>query len=175
MFDEENNSKKFRGKYNYQNIKRWSKKVPGEDIFNLKNIFCPINLRDTHWTIAVISVEEKKIRYYDSSNQVRITRRRGKNHPVMAACMPHLEGLLQYLKDEWKKKKVGAFDDSEWELLEDTSPIQDGSNTWDCGVFISMYADFFSRDLQPVLKESDMNLFRKKIALAILKTNVWSS
>jgi hypothetical protein len=54
-----------RGRYNYENIRRWSKKVPGKDIFKLKNMF-PIHLDNLHWMLAVIFMEEKIIQYYDS-------------------------------------------------------------------------------------------------------------
>jgi Ulp1 family protease len=43
MFDEKNRNRKLRGRYNYENVKRWSKKVPGKDIFKLKYIFCPFD------------------------------------------------------------------------------------------------------------------------------------
>jgi hypothetical protein len=66
MFDEKNTDPKLKGRYNYENVKRWSKNVPGKDIFNLKYIVCPINLDNLHWTSAVIFMEKKRIQYYDS-------------------------------------------------------------------------------------------------------------
>ena len=48
MFNEKNNSPQLRGRYNYKNVRCWSNKVPGKDIFNLKYMFCPINLDDMH-------------------------------------------------------------------------------------------------------------------------------
>ena len=103
MFDEKNNNMNVRGKYNYKNVRRWGKKVPGKDIFNLKYIICPINLDNMHWTSAVIFMEEKRIQYYDSMGGTDRVK---------------LEGLLQYLKDEWKaKKKGGELDVSEWTLV----------------------------------------------------------
>ena len=57
LFDEKNRNRKLRGIYNYENVKGWSVKVPGKDIFNLKYIFCPINLNNIHWTVAVIFME----------------------------------------------------------------------------------------------------------------------
>ncbi len=65
MFNLKNNDLNLRGRYNYENVRRWSKKVPGKDIFKLKYIFCPINLDNWHWTLAVIFMEEKKIQYYN--------------------------------------------------------------------------------------------------------------
>ena len=67
MFDEHNKDKNLRGIYNYEQVKRWSKKVPTpRDIFALKYIFCPINIGNSHWTLAVIFMETKKIQYFDS-------------------------------------------------------------------------------------------------------------
>jgi len=106
MFDEKNTNPALRGKYNYKNVKRWSKKVPGKDVFNLKYIFVPINLDNVHWTSACIFMELKKIQYYDSMGGTDYKK---------------LEGLLQYLKDEWvAKKKGGELDVSEWTLVECT-------------------------------------------------------
>eukprot|EP00986_Skeletonema_menzelii_P001411 scaffold376_cov137-Skeletonema_menzelii.AAC.8 len=114
MFDDKNDNFDLRGRYNYKNVRRWSKKVPGKDIFNLKYIFCPINLDNMHWTSACIFMEEKKIQYFDSLGGSE----RGK-----------LKGLLQYLKDEWKAKKGGEMDVSEWKLVgcqEDTPRQKNG-------------------------------------------------
>jgi len=103
MFDDKNNNRALRGKYNYKNVKRWSKKVPGKDIFKLKYILCPINLDNMHWTSAVIFMEEKRIQYYDS---------------LGGTDMSKLEGLLQYVKDEFKAKNDGKeMDAAEWELV----------------------------------------------------------
>jgi sentrin-specific protease 1 len=105
MFDEKNRNGKLRRRYNYKNVKKWSKKVPGNDIFNLKYIFCPINVNKTHWTVAVIFMEDKRIQYYDSFGKTDVTK---------------LEGLLQYVKDEyWVKngKEMDEMDAMEWKLV----------------------------------------------------------
>lgn len=49
------------GQYEYRNVKRWSKKVPGKDIFNLDKIFFPINQGRMHWVCAVAFMQEKRI------------------------------------------------------------------------------------------------------------------
>jgi sentrin-specific protease 1 len=103
MFNEKNINRKLRGRYNYENVKGWSKKVPGKDIFNLKHIFFPINLNNKHWTVSVIFMEAKRIQYYDSMG--------GKSGRAK------LEGLLQYVKDEYRAKNGKEMDDMEWELV----------------------------------------------------------
>jgi Ulp1 family protease len=59
--------KALQGMYSYENVSRWLKKLPGEDIFNLKKIFIPINIENQHWTCIVIFMKEKQIQYYDSN------------------------------------------------------------------------------------------------------------
>jgi Ulp1 family protease len=96
LFDEKNRNRKLRGIYNYKNVNGWSVKVPGKDIFNLKYIFCPINLNNIHWTVAVIFMEAKRIQYYDSMGRTE---------------MAKLEGLLQYVKDEYWVKNGKEMDE----------------------------------------------------------------
>ena len=111
MFDEKNDNPNLRGRYNYKNVKRWSKKVPGKDVFNLRYIFCPVNLDNAHWTSACIFMEKKKIQYFDSFGGTDWSK---------------LKGLLEYLKDEWRAKKGGEMDTSEWELVgcQESTPRQ---------------------------------------------------
>ena len=54
------------GCYNYNEVKKWSKNVPGKDIFALDKVFFMHNVDGIHWTCAVIFMEEKRIQYYDS-------------------------------------------------------------------------------------------------------------
>mmetsp|Transcript_27753 Transcript_27753/g.42835 ORF Transcript_27753/g.42835 Transcript_27753/m.42835 type:complete len:694 (-) Transcript_27753:16-2097(-) len=154
MFDEKNSNYDLRGRYNYKNVRRWSKKVPGKDVFNLKYIFCPINLDNMHWTSACVFMEQKKIQYYDSMG---------------GTDWGKLKGLLQYLKDEWKAKKGGEMDVSEWELVgcQESTPRQ--LNGFDCGVFTCMFADFVTKDCEPVFQQEHITQCRQRIALSIMK------
>ena len=86
------------GTYNYNNVKRWSKKF---NIFRKLKVFCPINLKNTHWTMLVMYLQEKRIEYYDSMGS-RGTR--------------YLNGALQYLQDESIKVNESSFNPDEWEL-----------------------------------------------------------
>jgi len=154
MFDDKNDNMQLRGRYNYKNVRRWSKKVPGKDVFNLKYIFCPINLDNMHWTSACIFMEEKKIQYYDSMG---------------GPGMIKLKGLLQYLKDEWKAKKGGEMDVSEWKLVACTKDTPQQLNGFDCGVFTCMFADFVTKDCEPVFQQQHITQCRDRIALSIMK------
>ena len=127
MLDEKNDNPKLRGKYNYKNVKRWGRKVPGKDIFNLKYIFIPINLDNMHWTSAVIFMEEKKIQYFDSMG---------------ATDRIKLRALLQYLQDEYKAKKGGELKPKEWTLVGCSKSTPRQRNGFDCGVFTCLFGYF---------------------------------
>ncbi len=85
------------------------------DIFSLKYIFCPINHDNLHWTVAVIFMEAQKIQYYDSCG---------------GTDKAKMQGLLEYVKDEYRAKHDGKeMDAKEWELLScknDTSRQKNG-------------------------------------------------
>ena len=94
------------GVYEYKNVKRWSKKVPGKDIFNLDKIFFPINVGRMHWVCAVAFIQEKRIQFYDSMG---------------ADGRAYLEHIFRYLQDEhMDKKKCPLPDIDEWLLVECT-------------------------------------------------------
>jgi sentrin-specific protease 1 len=91
------------GKYEYRNVKRWSKKVPGKDIFNLDKILFPINMGNMHWICAAIFMKKKRIEIYDSmgSNGNR-----------------YLDALFNYVQDEhMDKKKTPLPDADSWQLV----------------------------------------------------------
>ncbi len=58
------------GRYNYENISKWIKKAPENNIFNLKNIYFIINIDSNNWACIMVYMEEKRIQYYNSLNGV---------------------------------------------------------------------------------------------------------
>ncbi len=61
LFGQERLDPNERGTYNFANVARWSKKVPGGNIFNLRYLLFPININDNHWTLAVVFMEDRCI------------------------------------------------------------------------------------------------------------------
>ena len=91
------------GTYEYRNVKRWSKKVPGKDIFKLNKIIFPINQGNAHWICGVAFMQEKRIQVYDS---------------LGGSGSMYLEALFKYLQDEHTdKKKTPLPDIDDWQLL----------------------------------------------------------
>ena len=132
-----------RGKYNYKNVSRWSKKLLGEDIFNLRKILIPINEENQHWTCIVIFMKEKQIQYYDS-------------HAV-GAGNSHMNDVLQYLVDE--DKGQGCVKPEEWALVTSTESVPKQENTFDCGAFICMFGYFISQDTSLLFNQANVTRF----------------
>lgn len=103
------------GTYEYRNVKRWSKKVPGKDIFKLDKIIIPINQGNAHWICGVIFMKEKRIQIYDS---------------LGGSGRVYLNALFQYVQDEHKDKKKSPLPDiDEWTCVvttRDTPTQQNG-------------------------------------------------
>jgi len=156
LLNEGHSNPSMAGKYEYRNVKRWSKKVPGKDIFNLDKICFPINQGGMHWVCAVAYMQDKRIHFYDS---------------LGSDGMDYLEAIMQYVKDEHKdKKKAPLPNDDEWELVPcdpRTTPRQ--LNGFDCGVFTCMFIDFLSKDCPlDFLGQEHITQCRERIALSIL-------
>ena len=143
------------GKYEYRNVKRWYKKVPGKDIFNLDKIFFPINAGEMHWLCAVIFMQEKCIQVYDSM---------GSGGDL------YLQSLFQYIKDEhMDKKKCPLPNPEEWTLVHTTSDTPQQRNGYDCGVFTCMFAYFLSQNFPLDFSQDDIEHCRDHIFFTIMQ------
>ncbi len=141
--------------YRYANVKRWSKRVPGKDIFALDKIFFACNVNQMHWTCAVIFMQQKRIQFYDSM--------RGDGYH-------YSQGLFKYLLDEWKAKKGGELPDKDqWKIVGNEQSVPTQQNGYDCGVFTCMFADFLSLDRPLSFTQEHITQCRERIALSIMK------
>jgi hypothetical protein len=142
-------------KYNYANVKRWSRKVPGKDIFALDKVIFAVNISQRHWGCAAVFIQLKRIQYYDSMHY---------------DGMFWLEGIFKYLQDEHlDKKNVQLPNKEEWKLIpcQNSCPMQE--NGYDCGVFTCAFADFLSSGMELRFDQSYVTELRNRIALSILK------
>jgi sentrin-specific protease 1 len=142
-------------RYNYANVKRWSKKVPGKDIFALDKIVFPVNVSSMHWCCAVARMQARSIQFYDSL---------GGNGMIW------LEGIFQYIKDEHMDKKKFPLPEREtWRLIPCQANCPQQDNGYDCGVFTCAFADYLSLDKEPNFGQSHVTELRNRIALSIIK------
>ncbi|XP_071422881.1 sentrin-specific protease 2 [Pithys albifrons albifrons] len=134
----------------YRAVRRWTR---GVDLFRQDLILVPIHLR-VHWTLLVIDVRKKTIRYFDSLGQ--------KGDDICTT-------LLQYLQEESKAKRNLELSASEWTLRSmSPSEIPQQTNGSDCGVFVCKFADSISRDKPITFTQEHMPYFRRKMVWEIL-------
>ena len=116
----------------------------------MDKLFFPVNLGNYHWALAVVYMKEKCITYYDSLGY---------------DGTKYMDGLMKWIVDEAKKRRV-EIEEDKWSANRVDPPKQ--TNGYDCGVFLIMYADFLSDDLRITFEQKHMDLFRLKIASAIV-------
>jgi hypothetical protein len=102
----------------------------GIDVFAMDKLYIPVNIPNTHWMMIVVYMQTRKVCYYDSMN---------------FDGMPYLKAVFQWLKDEWRDKKGGTFDETGWNLLEvQDCPKQDNcvriSNRTTSFIFFQYFA-----------------------------------
>ena len=148
MHDDKNNNSELRGRYNYDNVKSWMK---GKDIFSSEHTFIPVNIANKHWTLMVILMEKKEIRYYDSlpvSNKTKESR--------ATDNMFRMIWLLQYLEDEFENNNthtLDRFNKSEWTLVDCSmnTPKQTNGKFTNL-TFTLCNIDFYSSSVDCILK-----------------------
>jgi Ulp1 family protease len=142
------------GVYDYAQVMRWCNKF---DVFAMDKLFFPINLSNTHWTMAVVSMQLKEIYYYDSMSG---RSNRGK----------YVDILLHWLDDEAKHRcKTDKFIRADWNLFHEETHVPLQTNGYDCAVFAILCADFLSDNLPLHYDQSSMPLYRRKIVAAIIR------
>eukprot|EP01039_Chlorochromonas_danica_P002907 gene2907-3173_t len=141
------------GKYAYSQVRRWSRKF---DVFALEKVFIPINIHNTHWTLAVVYMQEKKIVFYDS---------------MSGGGMVYLRDLKRWVADEHRDKKGTDLDMSSWTTMS-AQGIPQQRNGYDCGVFVVMCADYLTDDLPLTYRQEEMSENRLKIAASIEQGNL---
>ena len=75
----------------YDLVKNWSKKKKIRNIFDIKQIFFPLNIKNQHWSLIVAFVRVKKIVLLDSLGMFD---------------QFYSQIVLNYLKDEWEKSQT---------------------------------------------------------------------
>jgi Ulp1 family protease len=121
-------------------------------------VFFPVNIADSHWTLVIALMQEKRILYRDAL--------RGAGHKYVSA-------IKQYLIDEMRVKRgvtMTQAEQDEW-VVEPLPPAESPGqqeNGFDCGMFVCMYADYMLQNLPEEFLQVDMPMLRQKICYCIL-------
>jgi Ulp1 family protease len=100
------------------------------DIFNFDLLFIPTNVNNMHWTMIVVKMQSKEIRYYDSMSSDGII---------------YTNLVKDWLVREMFLKKKQELKISQWKVMTKEAGVpQQISNGNECGVFAMICADFVS-------------------------------
>ena len=142
-----------------------------KSIFDVDQVYFPINLHNLHWTLGCIDVESKCIVHFDSKGNTDA----------------NLENnMMQYIKDEWNDK-VDKFkgnnnsnDNNEsnlnetlWKFISHGKDVPQQKNSYDCGIFMLTFADWTSNQLVLDFTQDDCLYFRTRKALEILNNKLF--
>ncbi len=139
-------------RHGYLRVSRYSKTF---DVFAQEKIFCPINLNNNHWVMAVIFLDKKEIHYYDSFRRSGFTEMNNLLSWIDTEAL--IEGKLEYCRGYWTMR-----DGRELE-----TPRQ--SNGVDCGVFAICCASYLADNLPLDYRQEDIDDHRLRIGSAILR------
>ncbi|CAB9527838.1 Sentrin-specific protease 2 [Seminavis robusta] len=145
------------GSYSYSNIQRWSRRVPGQDVFALDKLFLPVNVNRSHWMVIVAFMQEQRIQAYDSAG---------------ATNTRFLQATLRYLADEHQRVHNRALPVQDWSLCESTPATPTQLNGYDCGVFTCAFIDCLLRNDTPTFSQEDMTQYRRWITLSLLENQL---
>lgn len=152
--------------YNYKAVKRWTKKVKLNkkglsitSIFELDKVIFPVHVNKIHWCCGCINLRDKRFEYYDSMN---------------GASSSFFGKMRRYIADEFQDKLKGDqkkfnLDLDEWTNENNKSTYPQQENGVDCGVFTSKCADWISDDLYPDYSQQDMEYFRTRMMVEIIR------
>jgi hypothetical protein len=147
LLDEGNSNR-----YTYRNVLRWSRKVHNSDLFQLHKIFFPCNISQSHWSCVIADIQTCTITYYDS---------------MLGNGDRYMHSILHYLQDDWMRTR--GYDMPhvrQWVLRNDKEiPVQD--NSYDCGVFVCLFATCMVLDCGMEFDQSDAPTMRMKLAQLI--------
>eukprot|EP00854_Cymbomonas_tetramitiformis_P012207 gene12208-14418_t len=107
-----------------------------------------------HWVLAVITIMDKRIEYYDSMGGLDIT------------CLPNLRS---YITMEFANK-CQNLDAMTWPQVR-VRDIPHQQNGIDCGVFMLTYADYSNRGRAFTFSQENIPHIRKCIVAQILDGN----
>ena len=127
--------------------KRWNINIFEKDL-----LLFPISLGN-HWTLGAVEINNKQVKYFDS-----LGGREGK----------FFKSMKIFLQNETNSRKcVGEIDWNEWKF-EVVKSIPKQHNSYDCGVFVCIYAEYLAKGIEFDFTQRDMKLFRQRIKYELL-------
>lgn len=134
----------------HSGLARWTRNV---DLFATEIVLVPVHRNGNHWGLYIMDMCKHTITYYDS---------------LGASDNGDLNRLLNYLKDECFARKGGFEMEIEHWKLTDADNIPRQNTTFDCGVFVCLYAHFYTMRQEFNFNQNDIEFHRKKMVSDII-------
>lgn len=136
----------------YNGVRRWAKRLK-VNVTALDYVYIPVNVMNSHWSLAVINNKHKKLQYFDSLN--------GHGGAI-------LENLRQYMIEEsGRLYPENQADYSDWSLEQDHDYPQQ-KNGSDCGVFVCTGVNYLSQEIDLTFGQPDMQNIRRRMVYEIV-------
>ena len=117
----------------FENVADWYDHLG--DIFGYNKLFFPINIRNNHWALVVVYMEERVVQYYDSK---------------LYDGELYVNAVLRYLEYKWAQKDRNnnlSFDNIPWQTVTNTLDVPNQGRTVHCGMFMCLIADRIALNL----------------------------
>ena len=154
------------------------------DIFDTDQLVIPLNLGETHWTVAVADMVRKEIRHYDSiddgarkvdgdfgaraSSSAASAWNDSSSHGGQKSKFNRM--FLRYLCDEHEAKKEDVYEDAKyWKEVAVEGMVPQQRNGHDCGVFACLMMMAVVRDFpdSPRFGFSQVDIEGYRLQLAV--------
>ena len=144
----------------YDDYERLEDYCEGFDLFALKMLYFPVNIDDTHWALIIVDIKKRHIFWYDSLMSCSRT------NTYLSALSKYLKSMLKVSHQNYMDYMVD-YSKSPWNsYVRFKTKIQ--KNKYDCGVYMCMFADFVSDNVDyTTLCDNHMTYFRKHILLSL--------
>ena len=101
------------GEYTYEKVRTWSNACHNGNLFCLEYIYFVVNIGNWHWTLVVVHIPTKLIRYYNSMGK---------------SGQRYMDAVYHYLDDEHQQLHKGCLVRNEWETIDMLSTIPQQQN-----------------------------------------------
>ena len=144
------------GGYNFNKVRRMPAQAPGGNIFSLLRLFIPVCIDRSHWTLLVVHIPDKIIKYYDSMGNIGDR---------------YLRCTIKFLRDtHFMDHGCDLPDLDTWRSnLETVRRLPQQVGGFDCGVFVCARCEYIYRDIDlRRFTQADVLGYRDQIKHSIL-------
>ena len=145
-------------RYSFENACHFHR---GEDVFEMEKILFNINTGGSHWILACVFVQGRRIQIYDSMHSPNEQGGQGKRdhcHNV------YLQALARFMEDRSEE----ANNTSRWTLCGNTETTPQQGNGYDCGVFVCRFAQCLLADTDIDFSQEDITEYRQGMRECLL-------